>query len=474
MSTQEDPKLTLEKQLKHDIALLDKLLGVEARKPGKAASLPAAIRIIETLEPAGGKQVPVYPASYLGDDDNPTYDLAGIEYGDVSVRIQIKDRERFVRPVVRAKMCAIDAPQGQANRTEVAFIESDDLKSLVPQAEASLPRKGGTTSSESVLKLPHRIADFRVRLSKNGHVVQAAIQSFADGDALPLIQLMPTSLVFGFWDSRAEDYQHKHARILLSRIDAYDVVPCQRHAIYSGPYSQTEFAAVILEDTARAKEKKDTEKMSGEGFTNALGSALGGVLVSGAIERLSLISLTDIARINCWKPTRQPDEAAASEPQAIDESPSKRAEGKPIDTPLTNAARRYLFALAALAEAHPRSTGSHRLRSGCELTQVSLEFTVRGAELSADDISHLKSLYFDRDRLIAVASEAKKENMLNVPTSLPDFEVTKETLAGKFTAANREDKDAKAADKAGKQSGFRKSASKRSADKATAESTPST
>ncbi len=45
MSNQEDPKK--KEQLEKDIELLNKLLSVEARKPGKAASLPAAIRIID-------------------------------------------------------------------------------------------------------------------------------------------------------------------------------------------------------------------------------------------------------------------------------------------------------------------------------------------------------------------------------------------------------------------------------------------
>jgi hypothetical protein len=251
------------------------------------------------------------------------------------------------------------------------------------------------------------------------------------------------------------------------------VVPCQRHAIYSGPYSKDEFAEAILEDVARAKNEKDADKMSGEGFTNALGSALGGVIVSGSIERLSLISLTDIARINCWKPTPQPDVAATSESQAVEGGSSKKQNGQLIDTPLTNAARRYLFALSALAEAHPRSTGSHRLRSGCELTHLSVEFTTRGAALSADDLSHLKSLYFDRERLIAVADESKNEKNLNVPASLPDFVVTKETLAGKFNVAEAEEKDAKGAGKAGKQSGSKKGASKKSADTITPDSAPS-
>jgi CRISPR-associated protein Csb1 len=461
---------TKEERLKADIALLDKLLGVEARKPGKAASLPAAIRIIEDLEPAGGKDVPVFPASYLGDDDNPTYDLAGIEYGEVAVRIQFKDRERFVRPILRARLCAIDSAQAQANRNEPAFIEADDLKELVPQAQATLPRKGGATSSDNVLNLPHRVADFRVRLSNQESKVKTAISSFKAGNALLLLRLMPTSVVFGFWDSRGDEGT-KHARILLTRIDAHDVVPCRRHAVYNGPYSQDEFAEAILNDLARASEKKDTEKMSGEGFTNALGEALGGVIVNGPIERLALLSLTDIARINCWEsPVESDINQATSSPAVQAEDKSVKSSLKTIaasvDLTLTNAARRYIFALAALAESHPRSTGSHRLRSGCELiaatqansSKKSVAFSTRGAALDEHDSQALERLYFDRERLIAVAKDAKVA--LNVPPTLPDFEVTTDKLAEKF-GSKEDDKATKEAEKAAAKA-------KKEADKAAA------
>ena len=84
---------------------------------------------------------------------------------------------------------------------------------------------------------------------------------------------------------------------------------------------------------------------------------------------------------------------------------------------------------------HPRSTGSHRLRSGCELTQIKLDFSTRGSELTPEVFDHLKALYMDRDRLVAVAKEAMKNTNLNVPLTLDNFEVTKETLAGKLNAS---------------------------------------
>lgn len=170
------------------------------RKPGTAAKLPAVLRVIEPLEPAGGMDFPVFPASYAGvtDNDPPVYDLSGVSYGSVQETIRAK-RGSTERPqVISAARCTLDSPQSQANRTEAAFIEDDDLRSLVPQASAIIPRQPGRRGEESVLCLPHRIADFRVRLSDAGGKAKSAIGDFADGDALSLLQLMPTSIVFGF------------------------------------------------------------------------------------------------------------------------------------------------------------------------------------------------------------------------------------------------------------------------------------
>lgn len=398
-------------ELKSTITLLDNLLGVEARKPGSAAKLPAAIRVIEKLEPAGGMTVPVFPASYAGATDQapPVYDLSGIEYGEIDEEIRVKNGTSKQRQIKRALLCALDSPQSQANRMEPAFADDTELAALVPQATATIPRRAGTSGDENLLRLPHRVADFRVRMSDQAATVKEAIAKFVSGDALPLLRLMPTSILFGFWDSRGE--QSKHARILLARIDAFNVVPCRRHALYSGPYSKDEFAEINLGDVNRAKDKKDADKMAELGFSAAPSDGLGGV-VAETIERLALLSLTDIARVTC----------KASEPQDA--------------ATLTNAARRYLFALAGLAEGYTRSTGSHRLRSGCELVAADKSGGVvdlRGGAKDYPDAEALKSLFKDRQLLIKVAVEARV--LLGIPTELAAFNVTSATLKAEFTTA---------------------------------------
>lgn len=414
-----------EEQTKADIGLLDSLLGVESRKPSKAASLPAAIRIIEKLEPAGGKDIPVFPASYAGANDQspPVYDLAGIEYGEHEETVRVKNSTAKVRQILRARLCAIDSPQSQANRMEPAFLESDELKELVPQASATIPKR--ETYDDSVLLLPHRVADFRVRLSSRAAEVSSAITFFQRGNALPLLRLFPTSLVFGFWNSRGEE-EHgvKHARMLLSRIDAHDVIPCRRHSLYSGPYSKDEFAEVVLGREDKQMSKEDGDKLSKEGFSNAPSNALGGVPVQGKIERTSVLSLSDIARIHCELPKPKEQKEPPAEPTG---------ESDPTPEQLTNAARRYLFVLAALAESHERSKGSHRLRSGCELIAVNEpQFELRGAKFAQE--GNLKALYNDGARLIAVAKKAKE--ILSIPATLEDFVVSAETLRGEVLGAD--------------------------------------
>ncbi len=402
-----NPTEPTDEEVKASIKLLNDLLSSQARKPGAAAKLPAAIRVIEKLEPAGGMAVPVFPASYLGDGDKPSYDLNGIEYGEPLMTIRGKDQDRIVRPVLRARLCALDSPQSQANRMEPAFADDSQLAALVPQAIATIPRKEGINGDENLLRLPHRVADFRVRMSDQAATVKDAIAKFVSGDALPLLRLMPTSILFGFWDSRGE--QSKHARILLARIDAFNVVPCRRHALYSGPYSKDEFADVNLGDAKRAKDKKDADKMAELGFSAAPSDGLGGVVVEDRIERLALLSLTDLARVTC---------------KARDEKDAAT---------LTNAGRRYLFALAGLAEGYTRSTGSHRLRSGCELVganELAVAVDLRGGAKDYADANDLKSLFQSRELLIKVAAEAKV--ILGIPSTLDAFNVTKDTLKAEF------------------------------------------
>jgi len=267
---------------------------------------------------------------------------------------------------------------------------------------------------------------------------------------------MPTSIVFGFWDSRAEGYQHKHSRILLTRIDAFGVMPCEKHAVYNGPYSKDECAAVVLGDPdlaermvdydaqsgdegekpkGKEQDKKWADKMAERGFSNALSKpgSLGGVFAD-RIERLALISLTDIASIFCFKEPEKADPVKKDDEKQVAKKPEP-------DKDLTDAARRYLLALALLAESHPRSNGSYRLRSGCELLPVEKKIVLLGAGNDSKDAKALEQLCENRALLIAVASDAA-ERVLGIPKvpMAAVFESTPATLKGELEQGGKSKK----------------------------------
>ena len=426
---------------------LDALLGMDVRKPGTAAKLPAVIKITETLEPAGGKDFPVFPPSYAGENtgDPPLYDLNGIDWGHRETTLS--NGAKKTTPYIKsARHCTMDSPQSHANLTEIAFSKDERLRVLVPNVSATYPRDKkyvGPSGVEEVdvLTLPHRIADFRVRASREPKRADDSIKAFAKGNALPLLQLMPTSILFGFWDSRAEGYQHKHSRILLTRIDAFNVVPCEKHSLYSGPYSKDECANVVLGDEALVNElsqppskmtdraKQWDKAMAARGFSNALDSGLGGVFAE-KVERLALISLTDIASIFCAPPQEQTAEGQESPKPA--EEDTKR---------FTNAARRYLLALALLAENYPRSTGSYRLRSGCELIVMDKKIELRGAGGDSAEAKSLLTLCANPELLIAVADDAAR-NVLGIETSLPAFHSDADSLRSYLGKDIKSEKDA--------------------------------
>lgn len=109
------------------------------------------------------------------------------------------------------KVATIDSIGSQANRMEPIFksIGNDEkgkelnpLANLVPQIEIEVNRGARV----SLLDLAHRITDATVLASPElAKLVLPAIEALdKEGDAGPLCCLAPTSLVFGFWNSRAK------------------------------------------------------------------------------------------------------------------------------------------------------------------------------------------------------------------------------------------------------------------------------
>lgn len=216
------------------------------------------------------------------------------------------------------KVALIDSVGSQANRMEPIFKRSPYAE-LVPQIEIELPTKehDGEKHVErrSLLDLAHRGADAVVyacpKLSPR--IGRAFFTLKQSGDAVPLCQLAPTSLVFGFWDSRGESSE-KHPRLVRSIIRAQNVQTLHAAAQFNSVWKALdEEQQNELEKEAKAKKTKLSEKGFADapstfrktkvaqylnGSPNPEARVLGGVLASGSIERDVTVNLVALRAIN--------------------------------------------------------------------------------------------------------------------------------------------------------------------------------
>lgn len=182
----------------------------------------AAIRRITRLEPIGEK---VFP---------PTYE--GSEYA-------VERRKKSVNgDVVEYETVLLDSVQSQANRMELALLRAYDAGRIqMPLAWVDFASAGddpilAEVGRVTALEAPHRICDaiFRdsmldgveFRSSLRGRALNAAKTT----NATPLLELCPTALLFGFWDSTGPrgGLGAKLQRALVSEIVGYGSVPGKR------------------------------------------------------------------------------------------------------------------------------------------------------------------------------------------------------------------------------------------------------
>lgn len=196
----------------------------------------------------------------------------------------------------------IDSIGSQANRLEPLFKQGGPYADLVPQLEIEI--NGAATVS--IHELPHRVTDATVLASDLISLVQEAIAELQKGNAVPLCQIAPTSLVFGFWDSRGSG--EKRPRLVRSIVRAWDVKPLHMAAQFNSVWKKLEESQRMeLKELA----KKEKVKLSEIGFAdapavfrpktkspqgvngspNSDARVLGGVLVKGRIEREVTVNL---------------------------------------------------------------------------------------------------------------------------------------------------------------------------------------
>lgn len=216
------------------------------------------------------------------------------------------------------KVALIDSVGSQANRMEPIF-KDGPYSRFVPQIEVTLHTKehdGGThIEKRSLLDLAHRSADAVVySCPELAPSIEEAFRVLRqDNDAGPLCQLAPTSLVFGFWDSRGESSE-KRPRLVRSIIRAWNVEPLHAAAQFNSVWKALDDDQKNqLEKEAKTKRTKLSEKGLADapatfrktkvaqyldGSPNPEARVLGGVFATGTIERNVTVNLVALRAIN--------------------------------------------------------------------------------------------------------------------------------------------------------------------------------
>lgn len=307
----------------------------------QATEMPSALVLTETLESVGGREDIIFPPTYARKFGDHPYSIDDLKVG----------ADGMGRQNSELNTCLIDSVGSQANRMENCFAKKKEqpnsLTELVPQIVVEADGQ-----SVNVLEAGHRIADAAVRFSALEEEARAAIKRMADkGDALALAQLAPTSLVFGFWDSR--DTGYKSGRLLSSTIRASNVDYVTRSAQFNPAFDPAKLKLTDAEDAttdesgtdaaelAAKSAKGSKDPLSQQGLKAApAADTHGGVRVFGEIVRRTQLSLVGLRSLV----------ALADDGQ--------------VDAEKTMKLRRYILGLALIAA---RCQTDYKLREGCNL-----------------------------------------------------------------------------------------------------------
>jgi CRISPR-associated protein Csb1 len=288
---------------------------------------PVSITLTETLEPSGGPGTVIFPPTYAREPGKIPHPYA------ISTLRDDLAPEAAAAQGCEANICDLDTVGSQANRMEPGFAEPP-LNSLVPQR---VIRAGST--SVNLLEIGHRVADGAVRFSTLSELAAKAIAAFGnEQDASVLARLAPTSLLFGFWDSR--DTMFRFPRIVASTIRATNVAVLNRSAQFNPAFDPSEIKLTEIGADQSAPTHDDKDPLSQQGLRSAPAvDSHGGVRVFGLITRRTEINLVALRTISAVKA------------------------GK-VDPAETIKLRRYLLGLSLVAG---RVQNAYNLRQGCLL-----------------------------------------------------------------------------------------------------------
>lgn len=184
--------------------------------------------------------------------------------------------------------CVLDNEGSQANRIEEIF--KTPPYDLVPKVAIA------TNGNDVVnaLDLNHRIADAVWRTTDYADLVAKAMNDYRIGMvADEIVALLPTSLVFGFWDSRGS--HTKCPRIITSTIRAFDVSVQTRRSQFHENKTATRH---ILETAGLDRDnlsRSELDALQHQGLVDCPNPhSLGGVYVRGEIFREIIIDFTSV------------------------------------------------------------------------------------------------------------------------------------------------------------------------------------
>ena len=304
--------------------------------------MPVALVLTETLEPALGADAEIFPPTFAKDQN------AKHPYNIDELRTDIAPSAAKDGETVNT--CLIDSIGSQANRMETCFTKMP-FSQLVPQITVVAKNQRA-----NLLDIGHRIADAAIRFSELEAEAHSAIVSLEKNrSALDLAKLAPTSLVFGFWDSR--ETQFKFGRVLSSVVRANNVSVVSRRGQFKPAFDKTEIEWTDVDEKKLADIGLDdvpvpTNNAPGGVIRDSNGRILashGGVRVFGKITRRTQINLVGLRAL------------------------AVTGEDGEINEPETIKLRRYLFGLALIAA---RCQTSYNFREGCLLTRVAEESNV--------------------------------------------------------------------------------------------------
>ena len=325
-------------------------------------NLPIAIVLTETLEPAGGEKAIVFPPTYAFQDDafkrrgHHPYPISDLRLGEADDSKLSPEAAQKAGQL--ANVCDLASVGAQGNPMEAAFKE-EPFNSLVPQVVIK-----GSKTKVNLLDAGHRVADGAARFAEGfSDEAEAAINAlWHRKDASALARLAPTSLIFGFWDSRAS--QFKCPRLVSSTIRATNVAVAKRSAQYV-PAFEIDDLAELGDLGADVRAAKDSESTANPDNKNPLSQqgllaapapdTHGGIRVFGEIIRRTEINLVALRALAVTA------DAGLLEPESLK-------------------LRRYILGLALVAG---RAQASYNLRQGCLL--AAKKGALQGAELVFPD-----------------------------------------------------------------------------------------